>query len=211
MHLIPQDIDISIICTHRDLRDHRKFSHNSASNSRAFCPLTRSLLVQLKIEDASRRLRTHDLGIPPNPEDRFDRRCGVTAQRLPREEILGRLIRNCSITMTFTLQFTVFVNNDSRLMCHTNHIWRNPKYDHATSTVKRLSLSVTLFWSMISFFKILPSQFLKNNSYLQSGETQCALFPPTLGSSKYFSPLFNFCFTEFNEIVCRVGVRLGPH
>merc|ERR1719210_2639011 len=27
-------------------------------------------LLQLKIEDASRRLRTHDLGIPPNPEDR---------------------------------------------------------------------------------------------------------------------------------------------
>ena len=161
------------------MRDHRKFSHNSASNSRAFCPLTRSLLVQLKIEDASRRLRTHDLGIPPNPEDRFDRRCGVTVQRPPRGEILGRLIRNCSITMTFTLQFTVFVNNDSRLMCHMSHMWINPKYDHATSAVKRLSLSVTLFWSMISFFKILPSQFLKNNSYLQSGETQCALIIPS--------------------------------
>ena len=27
-------------------------------------------LLQLKIEDASRRLRTGDFGIPPNPEDR---------------------------------------------------------------------------------------------------------------------------------------------
>jgi len=40
------------------------------SNSWAFCPLTRSITVQLKIEDASRRLRTGDLGIPLNPEDR---------------------------------------------------------------------------------------------------------------------------------------------
>ena len=36
------------------------------------CPLTRSITVQLKIEDASRRLRTGDLGIPLNPEDRFE-------------------------------------------------------------------------------------------------------------------------------------------
>jgi len=44
-----------------------------ASNSWAFCPLTRSITVQLKIEDASRRLRTGDLGIPLNPEDRFEK------------------------------------------------------------------------------------------------------------------------------------------
>ena len=43
------------------------------SNSWAFCPLTRSITVQLKIEDASRRLRTGDLGIPLNPEDRFEK------------------------------------------------------------------------------------------------------------------------------------------
>jgi len=29
-------------------------------------------LLQLQIEEISRRLRTGDLGIPPNPEDRFD-------------------------------------------------------------------------------------------------------------------------------------------
>lgn len=34
--------------------------------------LTHSFSVQLKIEEVSRRLRTGDLGIPPNPEDRFD-------------------------------------------------------------------------------------------------------------------------------------------
>lgn len=30
------------------------------------------LTVQLQIEETSRRLRTGDLGIPPNPEERFD-------------------------------------------------------------------------------------------------------------------------------------------
>lgn len=33
--------------------------------------LTPSLTVQLQIEEISRRLRTGDLGIPPNPEERF--------------------------------------------------------------------------------------------------------------------------------------------
>lgn len=36
-----------------------------------FFPLTKHL-VQLQIEDASRRLRSGDLGIPANPEERFD-------------------------------------------------------------------------------------------------------------------------------------------
>lgn len=36
-----------------------------------FCPLTRSITVQLQIEELSRRLRSNDLGISPNPEDRL--------------------------------------------------------------------------------------------------------------------------------------------
>lgn len=36
-----------------------------------FSPLTK-ILVQLQIEDASRRLRSGDLGIPANPEERFE-------------------------------------------------------------------------------------------------------------------------------------------
>ena len=44
----------------------------SPPNSWAFRPLTRSFLVQLKIEDASRRLRCGDMGIPLNPEERLE-------------------------------------------------------------------------------------------------------------------------------------------
>lgn len=45
------------------------------SNGWAFCPrLTRFIPVQLQIEEVSRKLRSGDLGIPPNPEDR----CSVT-------------------------------------------------------------------------------------------------------------------------------------
>ena len=41
------------------------------SNIWAFCP-NPFFPVQLKIEEASRRLRSGDLGIPLNPEDRFE-------------------------------------------------------------------------------------------------------------------------------------------
>ena len=34
------------------------------------CPT--DITVQLRIEDATRKLRSGELGIPPNPEDRFD-------------------------------------------------------------------------------------------------------------------------------------------
>lgn len=34
--------------------------------------------MQLKIEDASRRLRTGDLGIPVNPDERFDLHISLT-------------------------------------------------------------------------------------------------------------------------------------
>ena len=57
-------------------------------------------------------------------------------------------------------------------------------------------------------FKVQSS---KNNSHLQRGETQCALYTPAFDSYNYFSAPYKFCFTEFNEIVCRVGARLGPH
>lgn len=43
-----------------------------------FFPLTKTL-VQLQIEDASRRLRSGDLGIPANPEERFEALGGDTA------------------------------------------------------------------------------------------------------------------------------------
>lgn len=36
-------------------------------------PLTRWFTVQLQIEEISRKLRTGDLGIPLNPEERFER------------------------------------------------------------------------------------------------------------------------------------------
>lgn len=44
------------------------------------CPeLTPFLLVQLQIEEVSRKLRTGELGIPANPEERCDKnsRCGL--------------------------------------------------------------------------------------------------------------------------------------
>jgi len=41
------------------------------SNGGALCP-NPFFTVQLKIEEASRRLRSGDLGIPPNPEDRLE-------------------------------------------------------------------------------------------------------------------------------------------
>jgi len=34
--------------------------------------ITEKLTVQLQIEDITRKLKSGDLGIPPNPEDRFD-------------------------------------------------------------------------------------------------------------------------------------------
>ena len=36
------------------------------------CVLTCDFTVQFKIEEITRKLRTGDLGIPPNPEERFD-------------------------------------------------------------------------------------------------------------------------------------------
>lgn len=36
-----------------------------------YCILTTCFTVHLQIEEISRRLRTGDLGIPPNQEDRF--------------------------------------------------------------------------------------------------------------------------------------------
>ena len=44
----------------------------SSSNRWALLPFNPFFLVQLKIEDASRRLRSGDMGIPTNPDERFE-------------------------------------------------------------------------------------------------------------------------------------------
>ena len=151
-------------------------------------------------------------------DDAFSRH---SARRAPeRNSWAGRLMRDCSIIIIFTQQITVFVNGESRLMCHFDPGLANcAKYMSGKSFIwlGKSAHSSDFHFPSHCFGQWFHSsnsfnvQTLKNNSYLQSGETQCALYTPTFDSYNYFSTPFNFCFTEFNEIVCRVGVRLGPH
>lgn len=64
-HSIGENLNIS----------HPQLNHDNFTqywlNFGHFCPLTRSITVQLQIEELSRRLRSNDLGISPNPEDRL--------------------------------------------------------------------------------------------------------------------------------------------
>ena len=116
-----------------------------------------------------------------------------------REEFLGRLTRDCSIIIIFTQQITVFVNGESRLMCH---------FDPGLANCAKYTSWKSLIWlgkSAHSSDFHFPShcfgqwfhssnsfnvQSWKINLYLQRGEKQCALYTPTFYWKQWFPSPF---------------------
>ena len=213
--------------SHRDSRTFRKFPPFSA-----FPRLTPGLFARSNpfsfsaTKDRGREQETsypwpRDPGQPGEQVRPTDRWCGFTARRPPRSRgVLG--------PPDPKLQYHDHVHTTSHgfreqweppdVPLYATKFYLTGKSDWKIQNLTEKPAHLSDFHCPSPFFgqwfhssNSFKVQSSKNNSHLQRGETQCALYTPAFDSYNYFSAPYKFCFTEFNEIVCRVGARLGPH